>query len=244
MADLPAEPQRIPTHVGVIMDGNGRWAAERGLPRHRGHREGLTAAKRTVRAARDLGIRYLSLYTFSTENWKRTEEEVSFLMGLISRHLRREYDFYREHRVRVVHSGDLGGLPANLQEEIRQVTADTAEFDGIQVNLAINYGGRDEILRSVNRWLHRERPRGEPSADLDAEALQANLDLPHFPEPDLIIRTGGETRRSNFLIWECAYSELVFTDVLWPDFDRKHLQDAVDEYHRRVRKFGAIECKT
>ena len=231
---------RIPRHVGIIMDGNGRWATRRNLSRHRGHREGLTAAKRTVKAARDLGIHYLSLYTFSTENWRRTEEEVSFLMGLIANHLRKEYDFYRENRVRVVHSGDLGRLPENLQREIRTVTLDTADYDGIQVNLAINYGGRDEIVRSVNRWLHN----GRKHADLDAEALRKHLDLPDFPEPDMVIRTGGEKRLSNFLVWECAYSELLFTDVLWPDFDRSHLEAAVREYQHRERKFGGMGCET
>jgi undecaprenyl diphosphate synthase len=234
------DPSRIPDHVGIIMDGNGRWATQKNLPRHKGHREGLTAAKRTVRAARELGIRYLSLYTFSTENWKRAEEEVSFLMGLIKTHLRREYDFYRENEVRVVHSGNLPGLPPDLQEEISRVTHDTAGFRGIQVNLAINYGGRDEIVRSVNRWLHN----GRGTADLSHEALRSHLDLPDWPEPDLLIRTGGERRLSNFLLWECAYSELHFSDVLWPDFGMAHLVEAVRDFQGRERRFGAIQCET
>ena len=231
---------RIPAHVGIIMDGNGRWATRRNLTRHRGHREGLAAAKRTVKAAHDLGIKYLSLYTFSTENWRRTEDEVGFLMGLIATHLKKEYDFYRENRVRVVHSGDLTPLPARLQREIETVAKDTAGFDGIQVNLAINYGGRDEIVRSVNRWLHNGRGR----TDLDADALGQHLDLPDFPEPDLLIRTGGEKRLSNFLIWECAYSELLFTDILWPDFGNDQLIDAVLDYQNRERKFGGMGCGT
>jgi undecaprenyl diphosphate synthase len=231
---------RIPTHVGIIMDGNGRWATRRKLARHRGHREGLTAAKRTVKAAHDLGIKYLSLYTFSTENWRRTEEEVSFLMGLIATHLKKEYDFYRENEVRVMHSGDLGRLPANLQREIATVTKDTAHFDGIRVNLAINYGGRDEIVRSVNRWL--SNGRGE--SNLDIESLRQHLDLPDFPEPDLLIRTGGEKRLSNFLIWEAAYSELLFSDVLWPDFGHDELVAALLDYQNRERKFGGMGCAT
>ena len=234
------DPLRIPRHVGIIMDGNGRWATRRNLPRHRGHQEGLTAAKRTVRAARDLGIEYLSLYTFSTENWKRAEEEVSFLMGLITAHLRKEYDFYRENRVRVLHSGDIAGLPANLQNEIRLVTRDTAQHDAIKVNLAINYGGRDEIVRSVNRWLRN----GRGSDDLNAEELCRHLDLPGIPEPDLVVRTGGERRLSNFLTWECAYSELHFSDVLWPDFDRPDLEAAIADFQTRVRRFGATQCET
>ncbi|MFP4114800.1 MAG: polyprenyl diphosphate synthase [Spirochaetota bacterium] len=234
------DPRRIPRHVGIIMDGNGRWAKQRDLPRRRGHSEGLTAAKRTVKAARDLGIEYLSLYTFSTENWKRTADEVSFLMSLITTHLRKEYDFYRENEVRVLHSGDLAGLPAGLQHEIHSVTEDTARFSRIKVNLAINYGGRDEIIRAVNRWLHN----GRDTEDLSAKALCEHLDLPELPEPDMLIRTGGELRLSNFLLWECAYSELVFMDVLWPDFDRDHLVSALLDYQRRERRFGATTCGT
>lgn len=233
-------PDQIPHHVGIIMDGNGRWAEKRGLQRRKGHREGLEAAKRTVKAARHLGVGYLSLYTFSTENWKRTEDEVSFLMGLISYHLRNEYDFYRENQVKVVHSGDLSRLPASVRREIDAVTRDTADHDGIQVNLAINYGGRDEIVRSVNRWLHN----GRGTADFDDESLKNHLDLPDFPEPDLIIRTGGERRLSNFLLWECAYSELLFSDVLWPDYGFDQLKRDLDEYAHRIRKFGGAECAT
>lgn len=238
--ELDPDQKRIPRHVGIIMDGNGRWATHRKLPRHKGHQEGLTAAKRTVRAARELGIQYLSLYTFSTENWKRAEEEVSFLMGLIRTHLRKEYDFYRENSVRVVHSGDIDGLPTDLQDEIHRVNRDTAGFDGIQVNLAINYGGRDEIVRSVNRWLHN----GRGSSDLSPDALRSHLDLPDWPEPDLLIRTGGERRLSNFLLWECAYSELLFSDVLWPDFDKVHLLDALVDYQGRERRFGTLDAKS
>jgi undecaprenyl diphosphate synthase len=231
---------RIPRHVGIIMDGNGRWATRRNLSRHRGHREGLNAAKRTVTAARALGIQYLSLYTFSTENWSRTQDEVSFLMGLITSHLRKEYDFYRENKVRVVHSGNLERLPPNLQRELAAVMKDTEDFDGIQVNLAINYGGRDEIVRSVNRWLHN----GRGDSDLDANTLRQHLDLPAFPEPDLLIRTGGERRLSNFLIWEAAYSELLFSDVLWPDFGHEDLEGAILDYQSRERKFGGMGCAT
>ncbi len=234
------DPNRIPEHVAIIMDGNGRWAAGRGLPRHRGHREGLTAAKRTVKGAREIGVRVLSLFTFSTENWKRAEEEVSFLMNLITSHLRREYDFYRDNSVRVLHSGDIDGLPANLQTEIASVTADTADHDGILVNLAINYGGRDEIVRSIERLARRD----VTDSRIDAETLRAHLDLPDLPDPDLVIRTGGEYRLSNFLLWQCAYSELYFTDVLWPDFGIDDLIDAIVDYQRRERRFGAVPCAT
>lgn len=213
------------------MDGNGRWAKARGMPRTEGHREGLKAAKRIVLAAHQLGIRYLTLYTFSTENWKRAQEEVRFLMGLVSTYLGAEFDFYREQGVRVVHSGDLAGLPSDVQEAIRQVVADTAAFSGITVNLAINYGGRDEIIRAIRR-LPADR------ADLTEARFRDYLDVPDMPDPDLIIRAGGELRLSNFLIWQAAYSELYFSDVLWPDWSAEHLQKAVDEYARRERRYG------
>jgi undecaprenyl diphosphate synthase len=223
----------VPIHVGIIMDGNGRWATARGLPRQAGHREGLETAKRIVKAAEDIGIRYLSLYTFSTENWKRTADEVGFLMGLICRHLAAELDFYRENRIRVIHSGDKDGLPQDVLAEIRKVEKDTATFDRITVNLAINYGGRDEILRAIRR----AAIRGD-TASIDEKRLAAAMDNPLLPDPDLIIRTGGEMRLSNFLLWESAYSELWFSQKLWPDFDAIEFNVAIDEYMRRNRRFG------
>jgi undecaprenyl diphosphate synthase len=230
---LDLSQQTIPTHVGIIMDGNGRWAEARGKRRTDGHLEGLTAAKATVGYAVTAGIRYLSLYTFSTENWRRVAEEVRFIMGLVAKHLRNEYDFYRENRIRVVHSGDMGRLPPEVQTEIRDVIRDTAEFDQLTVNLALNYGGRDEIVRAVNRWI---RENGE--GPLDETGIERYLDQPQLPAPDLIIRTGGERRLSNFLIWEAAYAELYFTNVLWPDFGPQEFADAVEEFSRRVRRFG------
>ena len=222
----------VPLHAGIIMDGNGRWAKARGLPRTEGHREGLRVAKRIIREAEALGIRYLSLYTFSTENWKRTVEEVSFLMSLISSHLRSELDFYRDNHIRIVHSGDPEGLPREVREAIRSVIEDTASFDGITVNLAINYGGRDEILRAVRRMLREGRT--EP----DEEAFRACLDVPGIPDPDLIIRTGGDMRISNFLLWESAYAELYFSEKLWPDWSEEDLKRSVDAFSRRERRYG------
>lgn len=222
----------VPAHAGIIMDGNGRWAKARGLPRTEGHREGLKVAKRVIRAAEALGIRYLSLYTFSTENWKRAEEEVSFLMSLISRHLRAEFDFYRDNNIRIVHSGDAEGLPPDVRESIRSVMEDTAEYDGITVNLAINYGGRDEILRGIRRLIRRG------TADVSEETFKTFLDAPDIPDPDLVIRTGGDLRLSNFLLWESAYAELFFSDKLWPDWTEEDLKKAVESYSGRERRFG------
>jgi undecaprenyl diphosphate synthase len=229
----------VPTHVAVIMDGNGRWATKRGLPRTEGHRQGLTAAKRTVAAAARLGVKYFSLYTFSTENWKRASEEVGFLMGLIKSHLAAELDFYRQNRIRVVHSGRREGLSADILEELDSVARDTADFTGMVVNLAINYGGRDEILRAASKLA--ETGRSGRGSDIREADLRMGLDHPEIPDPDLIIRTGGELRLSNFLLWQSAYSELYFSDCLWPDFGEAELAAALEEYARRDRRFGGTK---
>lgn len=234
------DPKRIPLHVGIIMDGNGRWARQKGLPRTAGHKEGLTAAKSVVKAASDLGMKYMTLFTFSTENWKRAREEVSFLMHLIRLHLRKESDFYRENGIRVLHSGDLARLPKGIQKDLKTVMEDTEGYGGLTLNLAINYGGRDEIVRGVNRWLE-QRPRSNGNhSDLTEEVLCRWLDCPQIPDPDMIIRTGGETRVSNFLLWQGAYAELVFSPKLWPDFRPEDLYEAVAAYQQRTRKYGAV----
>jgi undecaprenyl diphosphate synthase len=231
----PGTPS-LPRHVGIIMDGNGRWARERGRPRSEGHLEGLTAAKRVTAAAAELGVRWLTLYTFSTENWRRAEEEVSYLMFLIRSHLAKEFDFYRKNRIRILHAGDLERLPAEVVREIRSAMADTADFDGLTVVLAINYGGRDEIVRAVRRAV-----ASGDAAGITEQTLRSHLDLPMVPDPDLIIRTGAELRQSNFLLWQSAYSELYFSPKLWPDWDRVDLVAALEEYARRTRRFGGAE---
>jgi undecaprenyl diphosphate synthase len=217
------------------MDGNGRWARKRDLPRTKGHEQGIEAAKRVVIEAKALAIPALSLYAFSTENWRRTEEEVGFLMALLARNLRGEYNFYREHNVQVVHSGDLSALPQSVRKEIQSVTRDTAENDSITVNLAVNYGGRNELVRAVNRWLESHR---ETCGTLTADELRRHLDLPDFPDPDLIIRTGGEVRLSNFLLWGSAYAELYFSEKLWPDWEGEDFREAIRDFQRRKRNFG------
>lgn len=231
------DSRKPPAHVAIIMDGNGRWARERKLPRVEGHREGLKAAKRIVKAAKDLGIGCLSLYVFSTENWKRAQDEVSFLMRLIVEHLSREFDFYRENRVRVIHSGRIDGLPAEVAAEIANVVSDTAGNDSIVVNLAINYGGRDEIVRAVNAAVAKKAARGEPLALNEAE-IREELDCGSLPDPDLVIRTSGEFRLSNFLLWGSAYSEFSFSQKYWPDWDAEDLRLALDDYASRQRLFG------
>jgi undecaprenyl diphosphate synthase len=223
----------LPVHVGIIMDGNGRWAEKRGQPRRRGHLEGVKAAKRVVGAASRAGVRFLTLYTFSTENWKRSPAEVSYLMYLIRLHLQKEVRFYQENRIRVVHSGSLERLPRAVVKELAKVAADTSSNRGLTVNLAIDYGGRDEILRAVNRL----RDRGQEGRVTESQ-LRAALDHPEIPDPDLIIRTGDECRLSNFLLWQMAYAELHFSTKMWPDWAEEDLLAALKEYRRRDRRFG------
>jgi undecaprenyl diphosphate synthase len=227
------DPAKLPRHVGIIMDGNGRWATARGKPRAEGHLEGVKAAKRVVAAAVEAGLSFLSLYTFSTENWTRAEEEVSYLMFLVRSYLRKEYDFYRRNGIRIVHSGDLERLPRDIAQEIQEVTRDTAHFTGLTVNLSINYGGRDEILRAFRRMQADGRLE-----DLTEESFHAYLDHPELPDPDLIIRSANERRLSNFLLWEAAYAELYFSAKLWPDWDRDDLFGALEDYAQRSRRFG------
>jgi undecaprenyl diphosphate synthase len=224
----------LPVHIGIIMDGNGRWAVKQGKARTAGHYEGLTATKRAVLATSELGIKYLTVYAFSTENWRRTADEVKYLMRLVAVHLRKEWDFYYQNHVRVTSSGYIEGLPAYVQKELRFIEEKTAHFDGTTVNIAINYGGRDEIIRAVNK-LNANRQNGNA---IDEQALSGYIDRPDLPDPDLIIRTGGQKRLSNFLLWQCAYSELYFCDTLWPDFDAEDLYKAVYDFQQRKRNFG------
>jgi undecaprenyl diphosphate synthase len=222
------------------MDGNGRWAKQRKKPRTFGHKEGLKAAKKVIRTASDIGIQCISLYAFSTENWKRTQQEVTFLMRLIKNHLRKELDFYNEHHVRVIYSGDMAGLPDYVVKELKGVAEDTKEFEGLIVNLAVNYGGQDEIVRACNRWLEKAR---QDSLSIDSlkfakEDIESNLDNPALPVIDLVIRTGGEKRLSNFFIWETAYAEFYLSSKLWPDWDGNDLAHAIIDFQKRERRFG------
>jgi len=232
------EENLVPSHVAIIMDGNGRWAKRRGLARTEGHEEGLEVAKRIVLAARQEGIRFLSLYAFSTENWKRTAQEVGFLMSLIRIHLVKELDFYRENEVRIVHSGDRSGLPSEVLAEIDRAVEDTKHHRELTVNLAINYGGRDEILRSMRRLLSSAISVDEAVGAMSEKTIALNLDHPDIPDPDLIIRTGGEMRLSNYLLWQSAYSELYFSPKYWPDFTPEDLHAALADYAHRERRFG------
>jgi len=224
----------IPAHIGIIMDGNGRWAQKRKMLRTQGHLEGLKSAKRIVKAASDLGVSYLTLYVFSTENWKRTSDEVKFIMGLVKQYLKAELDFYRENHIRIRHMGDPAGLSYDILKELEEAIEETRSFEGMQVILALNYGGRDEIIRAIKRIF----TKGVSENAITEEIIKNNLDNPDVPDPDLIIRSAGEYRISNFLLWEGAYSEYYVSEKLWPDFSKEDLVSAIAEYQRRDRRFG------
>ncbi len=228
----------IPRHIGIIMDGNGRWATMRKLPRTAGHRQGITAAKKIIKEAIKLGIPWLTLYVFSTENWKRTQKEVGFLMKLIISHMINEASFYQENRIRVRHTGDIKGLPEDVQNEINKSILNTKDNNAITVNLAINYGGRDEIIRSINKW---KSDIDQSNKEITEEILRSYLDNTDIPDPDLIIRSAGDQRSSNFLLWESAYSEYFYSAKLWPDFTEEDLRLAITNFGNRNRKFGGLQ---
>jgi len=234
----------IPRHVAIIMDGNGRWAAARGLPRGEGHRRGVEALRRTVRAAGDLGIGIVTIFSFSAENWSRPPSEISELMALLRRFIRNDLaDLHRSGvKVRVIGAReDLAPDIRALLEEAENLTRDN---DKLMLVVAFNYGARQEIARAAQR-LAAEVVSGRASLnEVTADKLAAYLDAPDLPDPDLIIRTSGEQRLSNFLLWQAAYSELVFVPVYWPDFDRATLEQAIVEYRRRERRFGGLAAKT
>ena len=238
----PAEinPQRLPAHVAVIMDGNGRWAQSRGLPRVMGHRAGVEALKATLRRCSDWGVKALTAYAFSTENWSRPGDEVNFLMTLFERVLERELQALEAERVRIRFLGDLEPLPTRLQSLIEEATQRTALNDGIHFNVCTNYGGRHELVIAARRLAERAA-RGElDPSEIDEHTLAGELFTAGEIDPDLLIRTSGEHRISNFLLWQLAYAEIHVTDVLWPDFDREALVGAFLDYQSRTRRFGGL----
>jgi undecaprenyl diphosphate synthase len=225
----------VPTHVGIIMDGNGRWAQKRNLPRSSGHKAGMAVAREIIKAAVKAHIKYLTLYTFSTENWKRTQEEVGFLMNLLKNNLRKEFEHYKKEQVRVCVAGNIAGLPLDVQKEIYDIEKESKDFNGLTLVFAINYGGRDEIIRAVKKMLNDTSFNAEK---LTSESFKAYLDIPDMPDADLIIRTGSEKRLSNFLMWQSAYSEFEFLDILWPDYNQDEFYKSIALFQNRTRRFG------
>ncbi|MFG1426606.1 isoprenyl transferase [Xanthobacter sp. VTT E-85242] len=233
----------IPVHVGVIMDGNGRWATARNLPRFEGHRRGLEALRRCVRAAREIGIRFLTIYSFSSENWSRPASEVSDLMGLLKRFVRHDLAELHSANVRVRIIGERAELARDICQLLDEAEALTKDNTGLTLVVAFNYGGRQEIAAAAAR-LAADAVAGKiRPQDISADMITARLDTAGIPDPDLIVRTSGEQRLSNFLLWQGAYSELVFLPIYWPEFDHAALVGAIEEYARRDRRFGGIAAR-
>jgi undecaprenyl diphosphate synthase len=232
-----------PSHVAIIMDGNGRWAKARGLPRLAGHRAGVEALRKTVRAAPELGISYLTVYAFSSENWSRPKSEVSDLMGLLKLFIRRDLAELHQNGVRVRIIGDRQGLQPDIRGLLQEAESLTAGNESLTLIIAFNYGGRDEIVRTA-RKLADAVARGDMASDaITAESFAASLDTQGIPDPELVIRTSGELRLSNFLLWQAAYSELVFLPCYWPDFSREHLADSLRDFAGRERRFGGLAAR-
>ena len=243
-SDQPAreiEALDVPRHVAIIMDGNGRWAAKRHLPRKVGHRQGVEAVRVIVRAAGEMGIKYLTLYGFSSENWKRPAEEVSDLMGLLRLFIRRDLAELHQNGVQVRIIGERTHLEPDIVALIEEAEALTRANDKLKLIIAFNYGGQNEIASAVRRIAVEVKAGRLDPETITPEVVAAHLDTAGVPDPDLVIRTSGEKRLSNFLIWQSAYSELVFTDVYWPDFSPERLREAVAEYNARERRFGAVD---
>ena len=245
--ELPADidvstydPDNVPAHVAIIMDGNGRWAEARGLSRSAGHEAGIEGVRAAIRTCSDIGVRYLTIYSFSTENWKRPQDEVDLLMDLFAHTMAAEVDGLHEEGVRVQLIGDMSALPDETRETFESAIAKTQGNDGMTLVMAVNYGGRVEITNAA-RSIAREVASGAIDPDsIDEALISSRLYTADIPDPDLIVRTSGEMRISNFLLWQCAYSEFYVTDVLWPDFDKYELLRAVLSYQSRNRRYGKV----
>jgi undecaprenyl diphosphate synthase len=235
-----ARSAEAPAHVAIIMDGNGRWAQARGLPRFEGHRRGVEAVRRAVRAAIDHSVRFLTIFSFSSENWRRPAEEVAMLMGLLKRFIRNDLADLHNHGVRVRIIGKRDNLAADLRQLLVEAEQLTKNNSGLTLTVAFNYGGRQEIVEAARRLASAARQGRIDPDHISAEDFEAGLGTAGLPDPDLIIRTSGEMRLSNFLLWQAAYAELVFLPILWPDFDEAAFVSALDQYAGRERRFGAV----
>jgi undecaprenyl diphosphate synthase len=234
----------VPRHVAIIMDGNGRWAAARGLPRAEGHRRGVEALRRTIRAAGEIGIAVITIFSFSAENWSRPASEIGELMGLLRRFIRNDLAELHKSNVRVRIIGERDGLDPDIGRLLVEAEELTRDNDGLTLVVAFNYGARQELMRAARRIAEAAAAGRLSPADVTVDTVAGFLDAPDLPDPDLIIRTSGEQRLSNFLLWQSAYSELVFVPAYWPDFDRAALEAAIEEYRRRERRFGGLAAKT
>ena len=226
---------KIPNHIGIIMDGNGRWATKRGLPRNFGHRAGVKAIERTILACQKFGIKFCTFFAFSTENWKRSKEEINGIFNLLREYLAGSENFFIKNKIKLNSIGVLSPFPDDLQDALKQTIEKTKEFDGLVVVLALNYGGRDDIVRAYNKLIK------DGIKQVDEKIILNYLDTSFLPEPDFVLRTSGEERISNFMLYQMAYSELYFPKVYWPDFSEKHLKKCLKIYQKRNRRYGGIK---
>ena len=232
-----------PEHIAIILDGNGRWAKSKGMPRNYGHTVGAKNVENICKAANDLGVKYLTLYAFSTENWNRPESEVAALMKLLESYLKNCIKTANKNNMRVRVIGEISRLSENFQEKIRNLEEVSSVNTGLNLTIAINYGSRDEMIRAVKHMI-ADHDAGKLSADdIDADTFSSYLDTRELPDPDLLIRTSGEQRLSNYLLWQLAYAEFYFTDVLWPDFNKEELKKAIVKYNERDRRFGGVKTE-
>lgn len=236
-----AAPRVLPKHIAIVMDGNGRWAKRRGLPRQAGHKVGAEAFRTIANYAKSIGLSYLTVYAFSTENWKRSDEEVGTIMELLERYLREAIADMDKNRVRFCFFGDLSRLSPELREEARIAAERSSKYEGVQVNFCLNYGGRAEILRAAQRFAAQCAAGEAKPEELTEQRFSELMYSAGIPDPELVIRPGGELRISNFLLWQSAYAEYYFTDVLWPDFGPKELDLAIDAFNHRNRRFGGAK---
>ena len=236
--DFELDQNRIPRHVAIIMDGNGRWAQQHGHERSFGHRAGTDAVRSVIEGAGEMGVKYLTLYTFSTENWNRPKEEVDLLMGLLVKSIHDELDELMEKHVRMLMMGRMEDLPESSREAMQYAIDKTAGNDGLTVVLAISYSGRSELTHTVQDIARKAKNGSLAPEDITAETISQHLYLPEVPDPDILIRTGGECRISNFLLWQLAYTELFFLPIMWPDFRKEHLRETIAIFQNRERRFG------
>ena len=240
LTDTKGNTPAVPQHIAIIMDGNGRWAKKRGLPRTAGHAAGAEAFRRTANYCRTLGVKYLTVYAFSTENWKRSEEEISGIMRLLGRYLEEALQDMEKNHVRFKFFGDLSRLSPQLRKLCEDAEQRSSQYHEVQVNFCLNYGGRDEIVKAAQGFAMDVASGKRKPEELTEQILSTYLYSADVPDPELIIRPSGEMRTSNFLLWQSAYSEYVFLNVLWPDFQPSDLDEAIEEYHRRNRRFGGV----
>lgn len=234
------ERSGLPRHIAIILDGNGRWAQRKGLPRTAGHAAGAETFRRIATYCKNIGVEYLTVYAFSTENWKRPSEEVSTIMKLLDKYLMEAIDTMAKDKIKMKVLGDVSALSPQLQEKVAKTNEISRQYDGFQANICLNYGGRDEIVQAARRYAEA-LAAGESAGELTEEKFASYLYSAGMPDPDLLIRPGGEKRISNFLLWQCAYSEFYFTDILWPDFSSDELDKAIEEFNRRDRRYGGVK---